>query len=44
MLNLVKTAQAVLEKNTFKDSMILSTYIDQEQGQITPKGQNFEFN
>ena len=34
--------QAVSEKKTFKDSLILYMYIAQEQGQITPREQNFD--
>ena len=37
ILNLVKTGQAVLEKNTFKDNMISYMYIDQGQGKIAPE-------
>ena len=37
ILNLVKTGQAVLEKNTFKDNTISYMYIDQGQGKITPE-------
>ena len=36
ILNLVKTAQAALEKKIFKKSIILSMYIVQRQEQITP--------
>ena len=34
--NLKKMSQAVSEKKTFKDFMILYLYIAQGQGQITP--------
>ena len=44
MRNLVKIAQAVLEKKTFKNNTILYMYIAQWQGQITLKGQNFDYN
>ena len=43
MWNLVKSAQAVSEKKTFKDSTILYMYIAQGQGQITPQGTKFWF-
>ena len=36
MWNLVKIAQAVSEKKTFKNYTILYMYIAQGQGQITP--------
>ena len=36
MWNLVKIAQAVSKKKTFKDYTILNMYIAQRQGQITP--------
>ena len=35
---------AVSEKNTFKNYTILYMYIAQWQGQITLKGQNFDYN
>ena len=41
MRNLVKIAQALLEKKTLKNFTILYMYIAQEQGQITPRGQQF---
>ena len=44
MWNLVKVAQAVSEKKTFKNYTILYMYIAQGQGQITPRGQNFYYN
>ena len=44
MWNKVKTAQAVLEKKTFKNYTILYMYIAQGQGQITLRGQNVDFN
>ena len=46
MWNLVKIAQVVSEKKTFKYYTILymCMYIVQGQGQITPRGQNFEYN
>ena len=37
MWNLVKTVQAVSEKKTFKDFIILYMYIAQGQGQLAPK-------
>ena len=40
----VKIAQVVSEKKTFKIYIILYIYMTQWQGQITPKGQNFDFN
>ena len=39
-----KICQVVSEKNTFKDFMVLYLYIAQGQGQITPRGQNFDPN
>ena len=42
--NLVKIAQAVSEKKTFKNNTILYMYIAQEQGQITLREQNFDNN
>ena len=42
MWNLVKSAQAVSEK-TFKNYTILDMYIAQGEGQITSRGQNFEY-
>ena len=44
MRNLVKIAQAVSENKTFKNYTIVYMYIAQEQGQITPRGQNFDYN
>ena len=44
MRNLVKIAQAVLKKKTFKNYTILYMYIAQGQGQITPRGQNLDYN
>ena len=44
MSNLVKIAQAVSEKKTFKNNTILYMYIAQGQGQITPREQNFDYN
>ena len=44
MRNLVKIAQAIFEKKTFKNYTILYMYIAQGQGQITPRGQNFDCN
>ena len=43
MWNLVKIGQAVSEKKTFQDFMILYLYIAQGQEQITPGG-NFDPN
>ena len=43
MLNLVKVDRAVLEK-TFKKFTILYMYIAKEQGQITLRGHNFDYN
>ena len=43
MSNLVKIVQAASEQ-TFKDFTILYIYIANEQGQITPKGQNCDGN
>ena len=40
--NLVKTAQVVSEKKTFKNYTILYMYIPQGQRQITTRGQNFD--
>ena len=37
-------AQAVSEKKTLKNYTILYMYIAQKQGQITPRGQNFDSN
>ena len=37
-------AQAVSEKETFKNYTILYMYIAQGQGQITPRGQKFDYN
>ena len=44
MGNLVKIAQAISEKKTLKNYTILYMHIAQWQGQITPKGQNFDCN
>ena len=44
MWNLVKIGHAVSEKKTFKNYTILYMYIPQGQGQITPRGQNFDSN
>ena len=41
---LVKIGQVVLEKKTLKDFMVLYLCIAQGQGQIIPKGQNFDPN
>ena len=41
MWNLVKTGQAVSEKTTFKDNMILNMYIAQGQGH---RWQHFDCN
>ena len=41
---LVKIAQAVSEKKTFKNYTILYMYIAKMKGQITPRGQNFDYN
>ena len=43
MWNLVKIAQAVSEKKTFKSYTILYMYIAEGQGQIDPRGQNFGY-
>ena len=43
MQNLVKSVQAVSEKK-FKNNTILHMYVAQGQGQITPRGQNFDCN
>ena len=43
MWNLMKIGQVVSEK-MFKDFMILYLNIAQGQGQITPRGQNFDYN
>ena len=40
MWNLVKIAQAVSEKKTFKNYTFLYMYITQGQGQVTSRGQN----
>ena len=42
MWNLVKIGQVVSEM--FKDFMVFYLYIAQGQGQITPRGQNFDPN
>ena len=42
--NLVKIAQVVSEKKTFKNYTILYMYIVQRQGQITLRGHNFDYN
>ena len=44
MWNLVKIAQTVSEKNTFKKYTILFMYKAQGQGQIILWGQNFDYN
>ena len=44
MWNPVKIGQVGLEKKTFTDFKVLYLYIAQEQGQITPRGQNFDPN
>ena len=44
ILNNLKIAQAVSEKRTYENYTILYMYIAQEQGQITPRGQNFDYN
>ena len=45
MWNLMKIAQAVSEKKTFKNIIMLYMYIAQGQGQITHhRGQNFDCN
>ena len=44
MWNLVKITQAVSEKKTFKNCIILCMYIAQGQGQITLRGQYFDKN
>ena len=44
MWNLVKIAHSVSEKKTLKNNTILYMYIAQKQGQITPRGQNFDCN
>ena len=44
MWNLVKIAQTVSEKKTFKIYTILYMYIAQGQGQTTLRGQNFDYN
>ena len=44
MWNLVKIAQTVSEKKTFKNYTILYMYIAQGQGQITLWGQKFDYN
>ena len=41
--NYFRIYSASLEK-TLKDSMILYMYIAQGQGQVTSRGQNFDFN
>ena len=43
MWNLVKIGQAV-SKKTFKDYTVLYMYTAMEQGQVTPTGQNFDWN
>ena len=44
ILNLVKIAQAISEKKTFKNNTILYMCIAQGQGQINPRGQNLDCN
>ena len=44
MWNLLKIAQAVSEKKTFKNYTILFMSIAQGHGQITLWGQNFDYN
>ena len=44
MWNLMKIAQAVSVKKTFKNYTILYMYTAQGQGQITLRGQNFDYN
>ena len=44
MWNPMKIAQAVSEKKIFKFYTIVYMYIAQWQGQITLKGQNFDYN
>ena len=44
MWNLVKIAQAVSDKKTFKNYTIMYMYIAWGQGQITLRGQNFDYN
>ena len=44
MWNLVKIAQGVSEKKTFKNYTILYMHLAQRQGQITPRELNFEYN
>ena len=44
MWNLVKISQVVSEKKTFKNYTILYVYIAHGQEQITPRGQNFDYN
>ena len=44
MWNLVKIAQTVSEKKTFKIYLILYMYMAQGQGQTTLRGQNFDYN
>ena len=41
---MVKIAQSVSEKKTFKNYTILYKYVAQGQGQITLSGQNFDYN
>ena len=40
----LKTGQAISEKKTFKDYLILYIYIAQGQGKITLSGHNFDYN
>ena len=42
--NLMKIAKEVSEKKTFKNYTIQYMYIAQGQGQITLRGQNFDYN
>ena len=44
MWNQVKIVQAVSEKKRFKNDTFLSMYVAPSQGQITPRGQNFDWN
>ena len=44
MWSLVKIAQTLSEKRTFKNYTIIYMYIAQRQGQITLWGQNFDYN
>ena len=42
--SLVKIAQVVSEKKAFENCTILYMYIALGQGQITPRGQTFDYN